>query len=194
MATVTGALFTWSLGNDEALIPRTPAIADALFELVQANYQRLGRWFGDAYQEAPTRDGVRANLERAGQAWLGGSLLPLVIAVRVPDGWQLVGWANLEIDARARSGEVGYWLDAGFEGRGLVTRTVTAMLDHAFGPLGLQRVGLRAVADNARSRSVAERLGFTLEGVLRECAAFPDGRRDLAVYGLLAREWRLTDR
>jgi ribosomal-protein-serine acetyltransferase len=41
---------------------------------------------------------------------------------------------------------------------------------------------------------VAERLGFTLEGVLRECAAFPDGRRDLAVYGLLAREWRVTDR
>jgi len=30
--------------------------------------------------------------------------------------------------------------------------------------------------------------------MLREYAAFPDERRDLAVYGLLAREWRLTGR
>jgi ribosomal-protein-serine acetyltransferase len=194
VSTVTDALFTWPLGDDEALIPRTPAIADALFALVQANFPRLGQWFPDAYQEPPTRDRILSNLSRAGQAWLDGSLLPVCIAVRAPDGWQLVGWANLEIDPAARSGEVGYWLDAGFEGRGLVTRTVTAMLNHAFGPLGLHRVGLRAAADNVRSRRVAERLGFTLEGVLREYAAFPDGRRDLAVYGLLAREWRSTIR
>ena len=85
---------------------------------------------------------------------------------------------------------MGYWLDAGFVGRGLVTRAVTAMLDHAFGPLGLDRVGLQTTIDNQRSRSVAQRLGFTQEGVLREYAAFPDERRDLVVYGLLAREWR----
>jgi ribosomal-protein-serine acetyltransferase len=85
---------------------------------------------------------------------------------------------------------VGYWLDAGFVGRGLVTRAVTAVLDHAFGPLGLDRVGLRTVIDNALSRNVAERLGFTQEGVLREYAAFPDERRDLVLYGLLAPEWR----
>jgi ribosomal-protein-serine acetyltransferase len=137
---------------------------------------------------------MRTNLGLAGQAWLEGSLLPLSIAVRADGGWQLVGWAQLEIEAEARSAEVGYWLDAAHEGRGLVTRTVTALLDHAFGPLGLHRMGLRAVADNARSRAVAERLGFTLEGVLREVAAFPDGRRDLAVYGMLAREWAARSR
>ncbi|MGW5670235.1 GNAT family N-acetyltransferase [Micromonospora sp. NPDC003776] len=189
MSTVTAALFTWPLGDDVALIPRTAALADAHFALVQANYQRLARWFPDAFQEPPTRDGVRANLERAGRAWLDGSELPLSIAVKVEGGWRLVGWANLVIDAPARSAEVGYWLDAGFEGRGLVTRTLTALLDHAFGPLGLARVGLQTTADNTRSRSVAERLGFTQEGILREYAAFPEERRDLVVYSLLAREW-----
>jgi ribosomal-protein-serine acetyltransferase len=64
------------------------------------------------------------------------------------------------------------------------------LLDHAFGTLGLLRIGLRTTIDNTRSRSVAERLGFTQEGILREAAAFPDERRDLVVYGLLAREWR----
>jgi ribosomal-protein-serine acetyltransferase len=119
--------------------------------------------------------------------WIG---VATVAGGKGGDGWRLIGWVNLVIDARARSAEVGYWLDAGFVGRGLVTRAVTAVLDHAFGPLGLDRVGLQAVADNTRSRSVAERLGFTQEGVLREYAAFPDERRDLVVYGLLAREWR----
>ena len=84
---------------------------------------------------------------------------------------------------------MGYWLDAGFEGRGLVTRAVTAVLDHAFGPLGLHRVELQTTTDNTRSLRVAERLGFTQEGVLREAAAFPGERRDVVVHGLLAREW-----
>jgi ribosomal-protein-serine acetyltransferase len=190
VSTVTAALFTWPLGDDAVLIPRTPAIAEAHYALVEANYKRLGQWFPDAYQEPPTLDGVRTNLTRAGQAWLDGSLLPLSIAVKAEGGWRLVGWAQLEIDGPARSAEVGYWLDAGFVGRGLVTRAVTAMLDHAFGTLGLHRVGLRAVADNERSRSVAQRLGFTQEGMLREYVAFPGEQRDLVIYGLLAREWR----
>lgn len=163
---------------------------EASFRHALVNYERLARWFPDAFQKPPTLEGTRANLERAGQAWLEGSQLPLSIAVKAEDGWRLVGWVNLLIDGPARSGEVGYWLDAGFEGRGLVTRAVTAVLDHAFGPLGLHRVALQTTTDNKRSRSVAQRLGFTQEGVLREAAAFPHERRDLMVYGLLAREWR----
>jgi ribosomal-protein-serine acetyltransferase len=190
VSAVTAALFTWPLGDDVAPIPRTAAIAEAHFALVQANYERLARWFPDAFQEPSTLDGVRANLEQAGRAWLEGSLLPLSIAVKAEGGWRVVGWAQLVIDGPGRSAEVGYWLDAGFVGRGLVTRAVTAMLDYAFGPLGLDRVGLPTTVDNTRSRSVAERLGSTQEGVLREAPAFPDERRDLVVYGLLAREWR----
>jgi len=124
-------------------------------------------------------------------AWFEKEQLPKA------SGSYVVGRANLEaryraeelIDIPAASAEVGYWLDAGLEGRGLVTRAVTAVLDHAFGPLGLHRVELQTTTDNTRSRRVAERLGFTQEGVLREAAAFPGERRDVVVHGLLAREW-----
>jgi ribosomal-protein-serine acetyltransferase len=190
VSTVTAAEFTWPLGDDAVLILRTAAIAEAHFALVEANYQRLAQWFGDAFQEPPVLEETRANLVEAGQGWLDGSLLPLSIAVKADNGWRLVGWAQLEINREARSAEIGYWLDTDFVGRGLVSRTVTAVLDHAFGPLGLLRVGLCTTVDNTRSRNVAERMGFTQEGVLREAAVFPNERRDLVLYGLLAREWR----
>ncbi|MDH6578533.1 GNAT family protein [Kitasatospora sp. MAP5-34] len=189
MSTATAALFTCPLGDDAALIPRTAAIADAYQALLEANYERLAHWFPGAFDKPPTPEGTRADLERAGRAWLDGSQLPLAITVQAEDGWRLAGWVNLLIDGPARSAEVGYWLGAGFEGRGLVTRAVTAVLDHAFGQLGLHRVELQTTADNERSRSVARRLGFTQEGVLREAAAFPGERRDVVVHGLLAREW-----
>jgi RimJ/RimL family protein N-acetyltransferase len=188
VSTVTAALFTCSLGDDAALIPRTVAITEAYQALLEVNYERLARWF-PGFGTPPALEGTRAALRRRGQAWLEGSQLPLAIAVKAEDGWRLVGEVNLLIDGPARSGEVGYWLDADFEGRGLVTRAVTQVLDQAFGPLGLRRVELRTNPTNKRSRSVAERLGFTQEGVLREAAAFPDERRDEVVYGLLASEW-----
>ncbi len=45
---------------------------------------------------------------------------------------------------------------------------------------------MRTLTTNDRSRRLAERLGFTLEGVLRAAAPFPDGHRDVALYALLS--------
>jgi ribosomal-protein-serine acetyltransferase len=193
LSTVTAALFTCMLGDDAALIPRTPAIAEAYQVLLEVNHDRLARWF-PGLDKPPTPEESRADLERRGQAWLEGSQLPVAIAVRAEDGWRLVGEVNLLIDGAARSAEVGFWLDADFEGRALVTRAVTTVLDQAFGPLGLHRVELQGLTTNTRSRNVAERLGFTQEGVLREAALFPDGRRDVVVYGLLAHEWHKAEK
>jgi ribosomal-protein-serine acetyltransferase len=190
VSTVTAAMFTCPLGKDAALLPRTTTIASAYQALLEANYERLAGWFPAAFDAPPTVDSTRANLERSGRAWLDGSQLPLVIAVRAEANWRLVGWVNLLIDSPAQAAEVGYWLDAGFEGRGLATQAVTVVLDQAFGSLGVHRVELRTTTNNTRSQSVAQRLGFTQEGVLREAAVFPSQPRDVMVYGLLATEWR----
>ena len=188
MPGITPESFTFQLGSEAALMPRTPAIAQDYQELLESNHERLARWFPE-HDNSPTLGATRIELEERTKAWLEGSQLPLVIAVRTAETWRLGGAVTLLIDAPARSGEVGYWIDAEFEGCGLVTRAVTAVLDHAFGTIGLHRIELRTNPDNARSRSVARRLGFTEEGVLREAAAFPDEWRDEVVYGILAREW-----
>jgi ribosomal-protein-serine acetyltransferase len=194
--TLVTPMFTFPLGEDAVLLPRTTAITEAYHEMLAANHERLARWEPWAGQppwvaRPPTSEGTRSFLEATGRAWLEGTELPVAIAVAAAGGWQLAGSAGLRISNYSRAADGGYWIDAAFEGRGLVTRAMAVLLDQAFGPLGLARVTLHIEAANQRSRAVAGRLGFTEEGVHREAFSFPDGRRDDVVYGLLAAEWQV---
>lgn len=90
------------------------------------------------------------------------------------------------VDADARSAHVGYWTAREARGRGLTSAAVKLLAGWALGALGLERLELRADVDNVASQRVAERVGFTREGVLRAVEWRPDGRRSQVVYGLLA--------
>jgi len=74
----------------------------------------------------------------------------------------------VEFGAAAGTCEIGCWLEPAAEGRGLITAACRMLLAYAFDERGLHRAEWRCRADNARSSAVAERLGMTLEGVLRE--------------------------
>ena len=93
-----------------------------------------------------------------------------------------------------RAGEpgIGYWLAETHQGRGLVTTACRALVDHAFSAWTLNRVEVRAAVDNLRSRAVPERLGFTLEGTIRQAEWVNDRYVDHAVYGMLAADWGRT--
>ena len=95
-----------------------------------------------------------------------------------------------EIDWENRSTEFGYWLGSEFEGKGLITKVCGVMIAHAFEKLKLNRIVIICDTANPKSRAVAERLGFTGEGVLRQAEWLKDRFIDQAVYSLLADEWR----
>jgi UDP-4-amino-4,6-dideoxy-N-acetyl-beta-L-altrosamine N-acetyltransferase len=70
-------------------------------------------------------------------------------------------------------------------------RTLGVMaLTHAFSHLKLHKVCGQAIADNKASIAFHQRLGFTLEGVLREQQRTDGAYHDLHCFGLLAREWK----
>jgi ribosomal-protein-serine acetyltransferase len=187
--TIPPPMFSFPLAEDAVLILRTASITDAYNELVAVNQKRLAQWEPWA-DKPPVLEETRGFLEASARSWLAGTELPVVIAVREDGLWYLAGALSLRIDHYTRSGEVGYWIGADYEGRGLVTKAVAALLDEAFGPLGLERVTLHTDPVNERSRAVARRLGFVEEATLRQATAFADERRDEVVYGMLADEWR----
>jgi ribosomal-protein-serine acetyltransferase len=63
--------------------------------------------------------------------------------------------------------EVGYWIRSSYVGRGLATEATGALVALARDHLGARRIELTCDARNVPSRRVAEKTGFTLEGILR---------------------------
>lgn len=80
--------------------------------------------------------------------------------------------------------------DPELHGRGLGSEALELVADHAFGELGLHRLGMRVMDDNEPAIGAAESCGFVVEGREREVALVDGERHDIVLLGLLAREWR----
>ena len=91
-----------------------------------------------------------------------------------------------------RSADITFALDSRFRGQGIMTRACRALCDYAFGDLELNRLQIESDVANKPSRAVAERLGFSLDGIIRDRYRSQKGFRDCALYSLLRREWNVT--
>jgi ribosomal-protein-serine acetyltransferase len=155
------------------------------------NQRRLARW--EPWAEQPqTVEGTRAYIRASLEDFVRGRQVSTIIAV--DHGRTFVGRCGLRINPYASSADVGYWIDGDYEGRGIVRRATHALVSAAFGELGLGRVELRTSVENVRSRGVAERLGFKLEGTLAGALRFRARSDDVALYCVTAAEWpRIAD-
>jgi RimJ/RimL family protein N-acetyltransferase len=97
-------------------------------------------------------------------------------------GGALLGGAALHhFDPMRDAVEVGYWLFADAQGRGVATRTVRAFMDHAFAN-GIYRVEAHVRIGNTASERVLERLGFKREGVRRRFLRHEGRRADATLF------------
>jgi ribosomal-protein-alanine N-acetyltransferase len=112
-----------------------------------------------------------------------GLLAPYVVAD--PDGTILGGLTLHHFDPMRDAVEVGYWLFSEARGRGVATRSVGALVDHAFDN-GLCRVEAHVRLGNRDSERVLERLGFEREGVRRKFLRHEGRRVDATIFSRLA--------
>ena len=105
---------------------------------------------------------------------------------------QLVGTVGVvDVNERARAMELGYCMSRAYWGKGLMTEAVCAVRDYLIGEGNVNRLVIRHAVQNPASGRVATKCGFRQEGVLREAYAVSTGEPvDLAVHGLLKREWK----
>lgn len=82
-------------------------------------------------------------------------------------GKELIGHLTLTGIQRGslQSGVIGYWIDAGWAGHGLMPRAVAMATDWAMFDLGLHRIEINIRPENHASLRVVEKLGFRDEGL-----------------------------
>jgi RimJ/RimL family protein N-acetyltransferase len=166
------------------LAPRAGLGAEMAVVIAQS-LSHLRPWMPWA-QDAPTAESAELVVRRMQADFIARRDLCFQIYARRADGspGRLLGGTGLHrIDWAVRKFEIGYWIRPEALGRGHASEAVRLLTALAFEQLGARRVEIRCDARNLKSRAVAERCGFELEGILRNEALGVDGRpRDTAVY------------
>lgn len=183
-------MFTYELTCDAVLAPLRPWQTPEFLAHMDRAREHIAPWVGASFVQALDLPSAKAVLQRYADAeakdsggifgiWLDGTLVGGVLFV--------------SLDSETGGCEIGCWLEPGAEGRGLIIRATRVIVDWAIRERGVRRVEWQATAGNERSIRVAQRLGMTRDGVLREAIAARAGeteRKDLEVWALLARDWR----
>jgi ribosomal-protein-serine acetyltransferase len=161
------------------LEPIDPERAESIWRAIEASLPELRPWMA----WAPTADlaSTRSFAEEEMKAW-GSSSWTFTIVVDD----EVAGGVGLNRhDPLLSCAQLGYWIRSDLAGRGLVTEAAGLVVDFAFRELKLHRLELRAVPGNLGSVRVAERLGFSRGGVLRDGSRGEGGFHDVLVFDLL---------
>jgi len=175
-----------ALDAERAVRQLTSGDLDELYALQLANREHLVPWMPWAEHMDP--DQTAAFLEQGEQQ----AAREDGVQCAITQSNRMVGVIGFHYVNRIHlATSIGYWLAADAQGRGTMTLALAALVDHAFETWGMHRVELQAAVDNARSRAVAERLGFVHEGVLRQAERFTTRYADIDVFSVLQPEWRI---
>jgi RimJ/RimL family protein N-acetyltransferase len=131
-----------------------------------------------------TEEELRTFLLHRDDARKAGEILPLMIADARSDEF-LGTIALLRFAWEERRGEIGYWLAPWARGRGVATRAVRLLSRWSLDELGLGRLALHTHPENGASQRVAERAGFTRDGVLRSWELRHGERNDIVAFSLI---------
>jgi RimJ/RimL family protein N-acetyltransferase len=168
------------------LRPYAHGDVDALYA-----YQRLPEVHRYLYSEPRTRAEVEAIVtERAGLAVLTETGKGITLVADLAQTGELVGDCVLMLRSREHEqGEVGYVFNPAYQGRGLATEAVGALLRLGFEGLGLHRIAGHLDARNTASARVLERAGMRREAHLVENEFVKGEWADEVIYGILRSEW-----
>ena len=166
--------------------PVHAADAEAIYQLVRENLDHLYPWMDwvpeGGYAREDARDFVRRSEKAAREQSSFNALIVRDGEVIGATGFPQIDWVN-------RIAHIGYWLDRKCTGRGLMTECVRALVTYAFDALEMNRIEIRCAANNEASAAVAQRLGFTRDGVLRQGLLVHGRYVDDCVFSMLREEW-----
>jgi RimJ/RimL family protein N-acetyltransferase len=171
--------------GDDAVVLREWRAADAGALVVALNDPEIARW--TRVPSPYTRDDAEEFLAQRAVRLAHGEALTLAIASAATD--EPLGSIALKVTSPENArGELGYLVFPAARGGGVATRAVRLLARHGFEHAGLRRVEILTAAANVGSQRVAERAGFTREGLLRSYFDNKGRRDDMVVWSLLPGE------
>ena len=180
-------MFSLKVDDELELALPSESNIEKAFAVVMENYDHLHEWMpwvSEDFSLESVREYYKSTLLKFASA---GDEIGLNIVYK----GEIVGGTGFHsIDRRDKSAETGYWLAKKATGKGLVIKSVQKLLEYGFEELVLNRIVIKCVPENTKSRAVPERLGFINEGVEREAGWLHTRFVDHVVYSMLAREWR----
>src|SRR4029078_249775 len=132
-------------------------------------------WATERYSVEDAREFIRRQIRQYAEDQGFATLIFVGGRVAGNIGYNIIDWSNRKTD-------IGYWLGAEFLGRGIMTKSCHALIEHAFREVRLKRVEIYCAFENRRSRRIPERLGFTEEGLHRQAEWVHDHFKDLVSY------------
>ncbi len=171
----------------DRLVLRLPTITDAqmLNRAITASQKELALWM-DWAVNPQTLNQTRAFCQESRAVWQAGTALNVLMIEKVSG--QIVGASGYpRLDWSVPSFEIGYWCRTDRVGLGYATEATWALSRFAFETLDACRVEVRMDDRNVGSWRVAERLGFTREGLLRNELRVADGSlRNTRIYAAVS--------
>lgn len=172
----------------ERLLLRMPMPGDGktVNAAIQASLHDLKPWLGFAQEEPSPEDTEINQLESHLSFLKRESLRYLVFDKETGSFIGSTGFHAIEWDVPKM--EIGYWLDSRETGKGYMAEAVSALVDLAFTTLKCNRLEIQCDAENLKSRAIPEKLGFVLEGTLKNDERSVDGKRltDTCIYAKFA--------
>jgi len=158
----------------------------AVADFYRRNAAHFARWDPPLPADHTAPDRVQQALAEGAEAFATGRALRWWLQP-VGDDTRVIGSVHLSGVVRGafQSCNLGYALDAGCQGQGLMTEALQAVVAEAFSPrLNLHRLQAAVRPENSRSLAVLSNLGFQPIGLARDYL-FIDGRwRDHQLFAL----------
>ena len=154
-----------------------PTYAESIYEIVDRNRDEFKKWF--PWVEYNTNsDDTKEFIQECLEGLSKGKLLHNTIIYK----GKIVGVVDARLKLEHKKGDVGYWLDKGYWGRGIMGKSVKKFIDICFKEYNLEKLTIHCDVENSASCKVAKRVGMEQEALLRKHLNVNGEQRDFYRY------------
>jgi RimJ/RimL family protein N-acetyltransferase len=151
---------------------------------VRASLDHLRPWMTWASEDAAEPDRQAERGREAEQLWADGS--DHIYTLRPSDADMVIGTFGLHRRVGPRAVEIGYWVHAGYVGRGHATAAVRALTSAVLALDDVERIEIHTDQANGASAAIPRRLGYRLDRVEVRAPTAPAESGRLQIWVIVA--------